>query len=124
MSEQATLWKEAVLNYYRYIDEGDYKSLYALFDNEIEYLRDGTTPLQGMTAFKKFYSEERIIAHGTHTDILVTTLPNAVSTTGRFSGSLKNGESVDVQFQEYFYFGATGLITRRITTFPTGARKI
>lgn len=123
-SGQRRKWIQTIRTYYRYIDAKDLTSLYQLFTDNIVYLRAGTPAIVGMEQFRDFYERDRIILSGSHKKLSFKTKMKSVHSSGVFIGILKNGDKVEVSFSEIFYFDSQGKISKRITRFPSGGRKI
>ena len=112
--------------YYRAIDDKDLATVYSLFSPKIVYQRGKGEPMKGIRQFRRFYEapEGRIIASGNHTNLEFASTPSHVEVHGHFSGVLKNGDAVEVDFIDRFKFNKKGKITTRVTTFPEGQREI
>lgn len=115
---------EGVLRYYELVDAGDIEAPLALFSPDIRYNREGTGSIIGIDALRRFYVHERIIERGTHADFDIRPDGDAIRVAGRFTGTLKDGSSVNVRFEDNFHFGEDGSIVHRETTFPRGERQI
>lgn len=90
-------------------------AVFRMFSNTIEYKREQRT-INNITAFKKFYSEERTILRGNHQLTQIAITPPTVTVVGVFNGELKSGEYVSIHFTDTFTF-RDDLITKLITTF-------
>lgn len=106
-----------VRRYYSLVDAADVEGLLRLFADTVVYERQGTATISGNDELRRFYSADRIIASGAHTldEVLVGTLWVAVR--GRFRGTLKNGDAVDLEFTDWFQV-EDGVICRRQSLFP------
>lgn len=113
--EQDALAK--VRAYYRLVDEDDVPGLIALFAEDAVYRRPGYKPMHGHTDLKAFYTEDRVIARGTHT--LTTTMAdgNRIAVNGDFQGVLKDGREVSLAFADFFVLDHERLFARRDTYF-------
>jgi uncharacterized protein len=107
---------DLVQRYYGLIDAGRVDEMLALFDVDATYIRGGTPPIRGMAALTEFYRRERIIDNGRHEILSLICQGDWVAVRGRFAGTLKSGEAVDVQFAD-FHRVADGRIRERFTYF-------
>ena len=124
--EQIDLRVSSLEKYYRAIDDKDLPTVYSLFSPKIVYQRGTGEPIKGIRQFRRFYEapEGRIIASGNHTNLEFASTPSQVEVHGHFSGALKNGEAVEVDFVDKFRFNKKGKIMTRVTIFPEGQREI
>ena len=97
--------------YYASVDDQQLEILFSLFHQDIVYTR-GSQTIEGMDAFKRFYQEGRVIHKGRHTlhHILVDYPGAAIQ--GHFSGILKDGEAVEIEFADFFRFEKGKIIWR------------
>ncbi|MFD7660753.1 nuclear transport factor 2 family protein [Actinosynnema sp. NPDC059797] len=107
----------AVRKYYELVDSGDVAGLLDLFAPDAEYRRPGYPPLVGREQLARFYGEDRVIREGRHSVTTVVASGAEVAVTGRFTGALKDGSEVDLQFADFFTVGADGRFADRQTFF-------
>lgn len=110
--------EELVMNYYTFVDSGDFESLYSLFSSDIFYKRC-EQEISGIEQLKEFYEQERKI-NGRHTinDIIVN--KKSVVVRGVFSGVNNNNESIKLEFADFFDFDDTDKIHKRFTYLANG----
>ncbi|MEU2995014.1 nuclear transport factor 2 family protein [Streptomyces sp. NPDC001758] len=106
-----------VRSYYSRVDAGDVEGLLDLFAAAAIYRRPGYAPMQGKQSLESFYRGERVIAHGRHEIFSVVAESPRVAVTGSFSGELKDGTQVHLDFADFFTVGVDGLFSRRETYF-------
>ncbi len=102
---------EKLQAYYQAVDSGDLKRLFSLFHEDIVYLR-GQRTIEGLEAFRAFYRQGRAIREGKHTLHQILIEPPEAAVRGRFSGRLKDGEPVQVDFVDFFWFEGDKIIRR------------
>jgi ketosteroid isomerase-like protein len=107
---------ELVQRYYSLIDAGRVDEMLALFDEEATYVRGGTPPMRGKAELTEFYQRRRIIENGLHEIFSIVSQGEWVAVRGRFAGTLKSGEAVDVQFADFHRIDG-GCIRERFTYF-------
>lgn len=110
--------EQRVKDYYRLVDAADYAAMYALFSDDIIYQRCESV-IQGMRAMRHFYEHERQIS-GAHTLNTLITQGNLTVACGIFIGSNRQGESIHLEFADFFTFAADGTITTRSTYLANG----
>lgn len=113
--------------YYEAIDEKKLDIVFSLFSSEIIYIRGKREPIKGIKQLRRFYEEPggRIIEEGKHLKLKFNLSPSGIYVVnGHFSGRLKNGEAVGVDFIDNFTFNEEDKVTLRITTFPEDQREI
>jgi ketosteroid isomerase-like protein len=103
--------------YYSKVDAGDVEGLLALFAADAVYRRPGYEPMQGKQSLESFYRGERVIAQGRHEVVTLVAESPRVAVTGSFSGELKDGSQVHLDFADFFTVGADGLFAHRETYF-------
>lgn len=110
--------EESVLSYYEFADTRNFESLYSLFSNNVAYYRCEQEIL-GIEQLKRFYEKERKI-NGNH--IINNTIVNkkSVAVRGIFSGTNGNGETIKLNFADFFEFDDSGKINRRFTYLAEG----
>ncbi|MER6029506.1 nuclear transport factor 2 family protein [Streptomyces sp. NPDC001851] len=106
-----------VHEYYRLVDADDVSGLVALFAEDAVYRRPGYEPMRGHADLKSFYSEERVIAGGTHRITSAVVEGDRVAVRGVFGGVLKNGCEVAVEFADFFELNEDRRFARRETYF-------
>jgi uncharacterized protein len=109
-----------VRRYYELVDSNRLDDMLGLFNEEIEYERQGTDLIRGKAALRRFYEDQRIIASGKHSIEQVLADGGWVATRGVFEGTLTDGEDVTVRFTDWMHF-SDGLIDFRQTLFPLRA---
>ncbi|MEU5877210.1 nuclear transport factor 2 family protein [Spirillospora sp. NPDC047279] len=106
-----------VRSYYDHVDAQRLEELLALFHDKIEYERQGTPPIVGMSALRTFYEAGRVIEDGTHRLDQVLPGDDWVAVRGSFEGRLRDGQHVHLRFTDWHHF-RDGKIIRRETLFP------
>ncbi|MFI1018583.1 nuclear transport factor 2 family protein [Streptomyces sp. NPDC020965] len=106
-----------VHEYYSRVDAGDFQGLLDLFAADAIYRRPGYEPMQGKKSLESFYRGERVIERGRHEVVSVVAQSPRIAVTGSFSGQLKDGSQVYLDFADFFTVGADGLFSRRETFF-------
>ncbi|WP_150462303.1 nuclear transport factor 2 family protein [Nesterenkonia ebinurensis] len=93
---------EAVVRrYYQLVDAQDL-ALLETFHDDATYKRPGYAEFRGHDELREFYSGERIIDAGAHTiGQLFIHGPHA-AVEGSFTGTLKDGRSVELAFSDFF----------------------
>jgi hypothetical protein len=116
--------EEFIQNYYNEIDSGNIDAVCDMFSDEIYYRRGTQVRIQGKKALEEFYRSHRVIESGQHKDLkYIHWLRQLTIVQGHFSGVLKTGEGVDVDFMDSFTI-RNGKIQLRITTFDPGQQEI
>jgi ketosteroid isomerase-like protein len=107
-----------VRRYYQRVDAHDVEALLECFSADASYRRQGTDPIHGKGALRRFYESERVIESGVHQldDVLVGA--EWVAVRGTFCGRLRTGEDVQVGFTDWHHV-VGGVIDRRETLFPS-----
>ncbi len=102
--------------YYTTVDAGDPDATADLFASDGCYRRGGYSPMTG-DEIRRFYRSQRIIESGRHEihTVLVNGKTSAVQ--GSFTGRLRDGRDVQIEFADFFEFDAEGLITLRTSYF-------
>jgi len=108
---------DLVRSYYQRVDAGDVDGVLDLFDPEAVYRRPGYEPMRGRDALDAFYRSERVIEHGTHTVVTVTEQLPRVAVSGEFTGTLRSGKQVSLEFADFFTVGTDGRFSHRETYF-------
>lgn len=111
----------AVRWYYQLVDEQEVDGLLTLFAADAVYRRPGYEPLVGATALERFYRSRRVISSGRHTITELVAEGGKVAVRGGFTGLLKSGERVEVEFADFFTVNRDGLFASRDTFFFTPA---
>lgn len=109
--------EDLVRSYYERVDADDVDGILALFSPDAVYRRPGYEPMRGRGELESFYRNERIIERGTHTVTTVTEQLPRVAVSGEFTGMLKNGRQVTLEFADFFTIGSDDLFIRRDTYF-------
>lgn len=110
-----------VLQYYEAVDAGRADAVVELFAPDAVYHRPGYQPMVGSEALQRFYSGQRVIAHGHHTITRMMAVgPTQVAVEGWFTGQLKDGTDVELGFADFFTLCRT-LIAQRTTYFAVTA---
>lgn len=109
--------EELVRSYYRRVDAGDVGGVLDLFAPDAVYRRPGYDPMRGRGDLETFYRNERVIENGTHTVVTVTEQLPRVVVSGEFTGTLKDGKQVVLEFADFFTVGPDGRFSRRETYF-------
>jgi ketosteroid isomerase-like protein len=102
---------------YELIDAGDIPAMLELFTEDATYRRPGYDPLVGRDELERFYRHERIISEGVHTPELVLVNGEHIAVHGRFRGMLKSGNSVEIEYAEFFTVTPEGRFATRETYF-------
>ena len=97
-SEQA---EALVRRYYQLVDAQDL-ALLETFHQDATYKRPGYPEFRGQDQLREFYSGERIIDSGSHTISRLFVQDSYVAVEGRFSGTLKDGRTVELAFSDFF----------------------
>lgn len=105
---------DVVRSYYKFIDAEDYEAVFALFDEDVIYVRPGQNDIEGMADLQEFYLDERPLEEGSHEIHSLTSEDDTVSVRGEFSG-IQNGAGVAFGFADFFVFTDAGTIGRRYT---------
>lgn len=93
---------EALLRrYYELVDAGDLELL-STFHDDATYKRPGYPEFRGRQALQAFYSGERIIESGTHALHQIFIHGDQAAVEGTFTGTLKDGSSVQLPFSDFF----------------------
>ncbi|MFJ9817505.1 nuclear transport factor 2 family protein [Streptomyces sp. NPDC101151] len=103
--------------YYRLVDAGDVPGLIGLFAKDAVYRRPGYEPIRGHRGLEVFYSENRVIAGGTHTVTRAVADGRQVAVNGVFNGVLKSGREVSLEFADFFELDEEQRFARRDTYF-------
>ena len=74
----------------------------------------------GREAILGFYSKDRVIVAGRHTIHQLVCEDAHVAVEGRFTGELRDGSRVELEFSDFFVF-RDGLIAERRTYFAVTA---
>ena len=109
-----------VRHYYELVDGRDVDGLVALFHPDATYRRPGYDPLVGRAAIERFYREERVIVSGAHRLRSIVTGGDDVAVEGSFTGELRDGRSVTLDFADFFTV-QSDLIVVRTTYFFVAA---
>ena len=105
---------QAVRDYYEYVDDEDYESVFALFAEDVTYERPGQSDLSGMDEFREFYLEDRPLEDGDHEVYDVVADGDTVAVRGRFEG-VQDGTVVSFGFADLHRFDDDGDIVERWT---------
>lgn len=108
--------RDTVERMFEAIDASRWELLPGIFSESCIYERPGYPPIHGIEALTRFYSQERRIASGRHVIGGHYECPSGLIVTGSFSGHLRDGQQVSVEFADCYGF-ADGLIDRRKTYF-------
>jgi hypothetical protein len=100
------------------IDGREWEKLRDFFSPACVYERPGYPPLEGLGQLEHFYRHERIIASGKHVVTDHYEKPGGIMVIGDFSGVLRDGKAVSLQYADAYQFGG-GLIAHRRTFFYT-----
>lgn len=111
---------EALEQYYEYIDTEQYDALFALFSDDITYHRSGQPTIDGKTAFREFYLDDRPLEDGSHTIHTYIVDDDRVCVQGTFEGRLHD-DTVAFEFADVHVFDDDGLIAERWTYTDRGA---
>ena len=114
---QNLLFTDVVQKYYAELDKGDVDEVVALFEVDAEYSRPGYAHMSGRDAIRSFYVDDRIIESGVHNIESIVSDSRTVAVEGSFKGTVRGGVTVDVEFADFFWPGANGLIKKRHTYF-------
>lgn len=109
--------EHAVRNYYTLVDAQDFDALVELFSPTAVYRRPGYEPLVGRKALAEFYGGERVIVQGEHAISELIAADGKVAVNGRFSGTVKGGQEVELRFADFFTFDEDGRFAARDTFF-------
>lgn len=90
-----------VRRYYELVDAGDLELLNT-FHADATYKRPGYPEFRGHQALEAFYSGERIIESGSHALNQMFVQGPQVAVEGKFTGTLKDGRSVQLPFSDFF----------------------
>lgn len=113
-----------LIKYYRVVDDDNFAAALDLFDDRIHYVRGTKTVIDGKNEMSNFYKKDRQIASGAHKDFIFQSQPLQTEVNGHFSGQLKTGERVEIDFRDIFIFNEDEKIIKRTTTFLSGGREI
>jgi ketosteroid isomerase-like protein len=108
---------ERVRAYYRCVDADDVDGLLELFAPDAVYRRPGYESMRGRDALEAFYRNERVIEKGRHTVVTVTQELPRIAVAGRFSGRLRDGREVSLEFADFFTLDGDGRFSSRETYF-------
>jgi steroid delta-isomerase len=111
---------EIVRSYYRLVDACDYARMLELFADDAVYRRPGYAPLVGKSALAEFYLAVRVIDSGRHELLSILVQDDSAAVQGRFTGRLKDGTEVSLNFADFFRFHG-GRIVERNTYFDAPA---
>lgn len=100
--------------YYEYIDDNRLEELFKLFAADITYHRSGQPPIEGKSAFRRFYEEERPLSDGAHDIDTYLVDGDRICAQGTFTGRL-DGEEITFGFADIHRFDQDGLIVERWT---------
>ncbi|WP_245654588.1 nuclear transport factor 2 family protein [Streptomyces violens] len=117
MSPVPSKAEELVRSYYERVDADDVDGLLGLFSEEAVYRRPGYEAMNGRAELEAFYRGERVIRKGSHTVHTITEQLPRVAVSGSFSGELKDGRQVSVEFADFFTLESDGRFGRRETFF-------
>ncbi|MEO6502201.1 MAG: nuclear transport factor 2 family protein [Jatrophihabitantaceae bacterium] len=106
--------KSPILELVDIIDQNRWQDLSTVLAPDCVIERPGSEPLVGLERIERFYREERPIVSGLHKLDQVVADSEAGACWGTFSGTTKDGGSVEARFADTFTLKA-GLITRRTT---------
>jgi uncharacterized protein len=110
-------YTDSVRHGYELIDAGRLDEYLALFHEDIVYERQGTPQIRGLAAMRRFYERDRVISTGRHSTDQILAGDSWVAVRGSFTGTLKDGSSVQLRFTDWHHF-RDGRIDRRETLFP------
>ena len=110
--------EDLVMSYYKFVDTGDFESLYSLFSDDIVYKRC-EQEICGIEDFMNFYENERKI-NGKHTINNIIVNKKYVVTRGVFTGINSNNESIELEFADFFEFDISCKINKRFTYLANG----
>jgi steroid Delta-isomerase len=109
--------EQAVRSYYSLVDARDFTALVGLFSEQAVYRRPGYEPLAGRDALTRFYGSQRVIVKGCHEIAEIVTDGRKVAVHGRFTGTVKSGDTVALRFADFFSLDSDGLFDSRDTFF-------
>ncbi|GAA3086096.1 hypothetical protein GCM10017562_65160 [Streptomyces roseofulvus] len=102
--------------YYTRVDDND-PAMFELFHPDIRYKRPGYPLIEGMGAFRDFYSGTRIIKEGSHQVHSMFRTGSRIAVEGWFTGVLRDGSRVQLPFSDFFDLveddGAMLIVSRR-----------
>jgi ketosteroid isomerase-like protein len=104
---------DIIFKLFNAIDSSDWKSLEAIFHQEILYERPGYESFGGSDRVMYFYRNERILCSGKHHLERVVLDGNYGACWGRFIGFKKDGSEVDERFVDVYSFEDGKIRTRR-----------
>ncbi|MES2938880.1 MAG: nuclear transport factor 2 family protein [Pseudomonadota bacterium] len=104
------------------IDIARWDALAAYFHDDVDYIRPGYAPIRGLADLLDFYRHRRIVHSGCHVlELLCTDASGqAVSATGSFTGTDRQGHPLAVRFCDVYRFRGVK-IARRETFFNAPA---
>lgn len=108
-----------IRRYYKCVDRQD-PTMFDLFHPSIRYKRPGYPVIEGMSAFREFYADRRVIVEGSHVVEALFRSDRKVAVEGRFTGILRDGSRTDLTFSDFFDLieeAGTFLIVSRRTYF-------
>ena len=104
--------REIITEYFRAVDAKDLDALFALFHDEIEYIR-GSQHIVGMKAFQEFYHNARPIDSGEHILDHIYISPPESAVRGHFVGALKDGTEINIDFADFMRYQDGKIIWRK-----------
>ncbi|GAA5162780.1 nuclear transport factor 2 family protein [Ornithinimicrobium tianjinense] len=108
-------------HYYERVDAGDLEGVLAWFADDAVYHRPGYAPMAGRAALADFYGGERVIVSGAHDVEEVVGDGDHVAVRGVFTGTLKDGSSVEVGFADFIRYDEHARAVERRTYFAQPA---
>jgi hypothetical protein len=110
--------EDVIRDHHRVVDAQRWSDLRAFYAREAVYQRGSRPLLEGAEAIEQFYRAERGIGSGQHTIKRLAVTAAYAEVDGHFSGVLKSGESVEIEYCDRYEFTLQGQILRRTSTFP------
>lgn len=113
---------ENILSMFDLIDSCQWPQLENHFHSDVQYLRPGYEPINGLVELLDFYMNRRIIKTGRHVVETVCSGESgkAISAIGSFVGVDKQGKNLKVRFCDVYHLEG-GKIRRRETFFDAPA---
>ncbi len=105
--------KRKARRYYDLIDANDYEGLVQLFAPDVVYERPGQSRIEGRSALRRFYEDERPLSDGSHEIHTLLTDGETVAVRGTYTGR-QDGEPVELGFADFHVFEGD-VIKRRYT---------
>jgi ketosteroid isomerase-like protein len=99
------------------IDARNWSHLGNVFAEDCRYERPGFPVCDGLTAILYFYENVRPIHTGVHTIENITSEGSCTYASGAFSGFLKTGSPINLQFADMYLFRQKHIRSRRTFFF-------